>query len=346
MESKLSIIIFGICALVHSYESIKLDKNFRLPKREGVQVGYFNHINLIPGIKRNDTLLTISMNPTIFEIPAYFSHEECEYLIMLAKNAELKQSPLHPNPVELPDITTEEVFHLWDVNKDNQLSALEFTYVKGKGDLYLSEEDMVTMFNKLNLDKDKSGTLSLNEFMDIDLSEVKSYLYKFAKENPAIRSRNSNQTWLWHYGAYNELLESFHERLSKLTLIPHDIIEMSEPMQIVQYNGEGHYHCHHDSDEVDDRPCCTFESQKLGKCRLCRYMTVLFFLSDVEEGGELVFQIADNATFSLEDWDKEAVDKCNTVMNCKKGNLVIKPKKGTALMWYNHDVDPKTGSSC
>ena len=31
-----------------------------------------------------------------------------------------------------------------------------------------------------------------------------------------------------------------------------------------------------------------------------RYITVMFFLSNVTEGGELVFQIADNATYSKE----------------------------------------------
>lgn len=32
----------------------------------------------------------------------------------------------------------------------------------------------------------------------------------------------------------------------------------------------------------------------------CRYITVLYFLNDVEEGGETAFPVADNATFSIE----------------------------------------------
>ncbi len=59
------------------------------------------------------------------EVPAYFSEEECEYLIMLAKHHGLKRSPLHPTPVDLPDILTEEIFQTWDVNRDNKLSTLE-----------------------------------------------------------------------------------------------------------------------------------------------------------------------------------------------------------------------------
>jgi len=262
---------------------------------------------------------------------------------MLAKHAGLKKSPLHPTNFSIPDYTTEELFNEWDVDKDGWLSPLEFTFIKGKGDLYLSAEDMLSMFKDLSLDKNRDGLIDLMEFLKIPLGELKLYLHKLGQENPFVQSRNSNQTWLWHYGAHSELLESFHERLSRLTLIPHDVIEMSEPMQIVSYDGEGHYHCHQDSDEIDDRQCCTYDNQLEGKCRICRYLTVMFFLSNVTEGGEIAFQIADNETFSEQDWASESIEKCNVVKNCNKGNLVIKPKQGTALMWYNHDVDPKTG---
>lgn len=62
---------------------------------------------------------------SFLEVPAYFSPEECEYLIMLAKRAGLERSPLHPTSFNLPDITTEELFHEWDVDKDNRLSPIE-----------------------------------------------------------------------------------------------------------------------------------------------------------------------------------------------------------------------------
>lgn len=44
---------------------------------------------------------------------------------MLAKNNGLKRSPLHQNIVDIPDITTEELFNEWDADNDNQLSPLE-----------------------------------------------------------------------------------------------------------------------------------------------------------------------------------------------------------------------------
>lgn len=36
-----------------------------------------------------------------------------------------------------------------------------------------------------------------------------------------------------------------------------------------------------------------------------RYITVLYFLNDVEEGGETAFPVADNATFSTEVKNKQ-----------------------------------------
>ena len=36
-------------------------------------------------------------------------------------------------------------------------------------------------------------------------------------------------------------------------------------------------------------------------------------------------------------------DKFNLMEFCYDGNLVVKPKRGKAIMWYNHFVDEETG---
>ena len=70
----------------------------------------------------------------------------------------------------------------------------------------------------------------------------------------------------------------------------------------------------------------------------------MFYLTNVTLGGETAFQVADNGTFSIENWaGGEAENKCNLADNCHESNLVVKPLRGTALMWYNHDVDEKSG---
>ena len=36
-------------------------------------------------------------------------------------------------------------------------------------------------------------------------------------------------------------------------------------------------------------------------------------------------------------------DKFNLMQYCHDGNLVVTPKRGKAVMWYNHFVDEATG---
>lgn len=36
-------------------------------------------------------------------------------------------------------------------------------------------------------------------------------------------------------------------------------------------------------------------------------------------------------------------DKFNLMQFCHEANLVVAPKKGQAIMWYNHFVDEKNG---
>ena len=49
--------------------------------------------------------------------------------------------------------------------------------------------------------------------------------------------------------------------------------------QVVKYDVHGHYHCHHDSDDVDPSlPCCTFSTEE--NCRLCRSVDLFAILLD------------------------------------------------------------------
>ena len=36
-------------------------------------------------------------------------------------------------------------------------------------------------------------------------------------------------------------------------------------------------------------------------------------------------------------------DLHNLSTHCQKANLIVKPKKGTAILWYNHLIDQDTG---
>ncbi|XP_065120645.1 transmembrane prolyl 4-hydroxylase isoform X2 [Paramisgurnus dabryanus] len=70
-----------------------------------------------------------------------------------------------------------------------------------------------------------------------------------------------------------------------------------------------------------------------------RYITVLFYLNNVEEGGETTFPVADNRTYEEASLIQNDVDLLDTRKHCDKGNLRVKPTKGTAVFWYNYLSD-------
>ncbi|XP_058967699.2 transmembrane prolyl 4-hydroxylase-like, partial [Pocillopora verrucosa] len=141
-------------------------------------------------------------------------------------------------------------------------------------------------------------------------------------------------------------------RVIKLTKLPREIIYGSERLQVVYYDKNGHYHAHYDSETHlrSDVPCCHQQNEVdmlsfENPCRICRYITILYYLNDVEGGGETAFPVAENETLNFEYLkdSRSTLDYFNLSHNCHVGNLVIKPRKGTAVMWYNHFMDKESG---
>lgn len=46
---------------------------------------------------------------------------------------------------------------------------------------------------------------------------------------------------------------------------------------------------------------------------------------------------------ALQEWMRDPQNVCNLAKNCHKANVVVKPEKGKAVLWYNHRVDNNTG---
>ncbi|XP_048587880.1 transmembrane prolyl 4-hydroxylase-like [Nematostella vectensis] len=313
-----------------------------LPIINGVEVGHEEEVELIQG--RRHRMKTLSLAPPVYEIQDLFSDEECDFVVELATNKGLQDSPLMRDPREVSGETTRDTFNEWDTNSDGFIDIDEFLYLPGKSDLYLTDEDVKKMFSTLDIDHDNNDKMSFEEFSVVTAADIKKYFDQLRKYKSRLLSRNSQQTWLWHdedeLMKYEDLLEDYHDRFAKLTKLPRKIIEHSEPLQVVRYEEHGHYHCHHDSEVINKNiTCCTYGAKD---CRLCRFLTVLIFLNDVEAGGELAFPVADNKTFTWESWTKESKKKCNLAKHCSDSNLVITPKKGKAIMFYNHLVDPKS----
>lgn len=204
-------------------------ENFRLPRREPVEVGYTRDVKINLS-KEMHQMKTLSVNPPIFEVQKFLSPEECEYLVFLAKRTGLKDSPLHPDDEDFK--TTREVFLEWDADNSSFVEPIEFTFIKGKGNLYLTEVEVMEMIQNLRIDKNDDNRMDYEEFRAITAEKIRSYFDYFIENYPHLRSRYSKQAWIWHYGAYDNLLEGFHERISRLTMLPHELIEKSEPMQV------------------------------------------------------------------------------------------------------------------
>lgn len=335
--------MFGLillCCLL-KVSSEKFDKTKWTPKlREPVKIGHEEEVVMFPFHKRK--VKTISMKPPIFEIPNFLTEVECDHLISFAKRLGLEKSPLAKANETIDDETSERTFKIWDNNDDGFIEPVEIMHVRGKEDLYFTEEDLLEMFKELRMDKDDNGKIDFEEFSKVTVPVIKDYFDKVRRTKPRLRSRNSRQVWMFHNDPKYPILSDFHGRLSRLSLLPEEFINSTEPLQVVKYDVHGHYHCHHDSDELQkDLPCCSFSKDE--DCRLCRLATVLLYLNEPEKGGETAFPLADNETFSTEAWEKGEGWKCNLAQNCHKSNLVVKPEKGKAIMWYNHFLDKNTG---
>lgn len=75
-------------------------------------------------------------------------------------------------------------------------------------------------------------------------------------------------------------------------------------------------------------------------CKICRFITILYYLNDVEEGGQTAFPVADEPDYDHEKFRMREKDDLYNLSNfCHNASLVVQAKKGRAIMWYNHDTD-------
>lgn len=94
-----------------------------------------------------------------------------------------------------------------------------------------------------------------------------------------------------------------------------ETIGLEEALQVAHYRPGDHYHCHFDA-----YPETPLQEEKN------RFLTLLVYLNDVEEGGETAFPMADSS------WQPGDPYECT---NCSKIEVRVKPKRGRAVLFYN-----------
>ncbi|KAJ7337117.1 hypothetical protein OS493_009969 [Desmophyllum pertusum] len=172
-------------------------------------------------------------------------------------------------------------------------------------------------------------------------ADIMKYVKEVGSLEPKVKGRHSNQTFI-DFPVNDKVAGTLDVKKAALAGLPIEVIRGSETPVAVRYGPGGHYHCHYDSHSVHAEDSCC-DRRSLDKCRICRYITILYFLNDVEEGGQTAFPIADNGTFNKQAWTRKSNYLSNLSAYCSKANLRVEPKRGTAIMWYNHVINKSSG---
>lgn len=321
-------------------------RTMHLPRLEGIRVGHVQKVSLVPG--KVHEMKTLSLKPLLFEIPHFLSDEECAVVVRLAQLKGLMESQVMvpEGQEELNqqlNLSPEEIFHLLDLNQDGQLQPHEIlTHSRVRDGIWLTPENLREIYAGLKADHDGNGLLSLEEFGQLSSDAFQRFLYQRGVKRSQL-VRNSRHTWLYQGQGAHQVLRELRNRVMRLTRLPPSLVELSEPLQVVRYEQGGHYHAHHDSGPVYPETTCTHTLLAANTTSpfqtSCRYITVLFYLNNVEEGGETTFPVADNRTYEEVSLIQNDVDLLDTRKHCDKGNLRVKPSRGTAVFWYNYLSD-------
>ncbi|XP_065064787.1 transmembrane prolyl 4-hydroxylase-like isoform X2 [Rhopilema esculentum] len=297
-------------------------------------------------------MITKALRPRLFEIPDFLTEDECEHIIAMAESSGMQASGLHmdeisrksQNQVHGRSKAESNVFYKWDKNKDGVITAEDVKkFAVDTRYLYLEDQDIVEMFKELNITEIDDGKITEEEFETLNTDSLNEYLKNLRENHPRFRDRFSEQTWLQQGRVADPIMRKIKSRVQRLTKLSKRIIDGSEQLQVVHYNVNGHYHAHFDGQskkQFGHLECCHFVADGKTECRLCRYITILYYLNDVEEGGETAFPVADSENYTHSDFQmRKDGDFFNLSKFCHNATSLVAPKRGKAVMWYNHHVD-------
>ncbi|XP_071953278.1 transmembrane prolyl 4-hydroxylase-like [Antedon mediterranea] len=327
------------------FSNEKTEEDLKLTMIDPIAVGHERTFYLDTG--RSLNLKTLAVHPPIFAIDDFLTEAECEYIVNLAVNtSNWKESATIPKDTFTLGAKEGERqfdFKTTDTNDDDLVDFMELWAVMPPIQNYMITIEDIPEFVQLhNYDVDGDETLTREEFDQIDVKLAYEWMIKKGENNHRNTVRKSKQVWL--NPETDTVLSLLTERITSVTGIPKRIIDSSKEFQIVHYDIGGHYHAHYDSTFVDERSCIHTreidgvdhdQPDDFTKYRICRYATIMYYLNDVDEGGDTAFPVADNETFSCE---VSTVFYYNLSHHCKDANLLVKPSKGKVVFWYNHET--------
>ena len=253
----------------------------------------------------------------------------------------------------LDDYGTEQLIKAMDINKDGRIQQDELI---DKNNFKSSWSQVMIIATELAHDFPEQFSRFSTGYYNVQSSEKVKFriasmlgvpnkvLEKKRTNHPLSQIQNATeariQKWMIETQQTDNGLNNFNNK--KITNKEHTYFKLlGESIQLVEYNKNGHYSCHHDSTDRED-----FHGSK--KQQLERAYTVLFYLIDVDEdsGGQTWFPSSGirKAAWGFEDPEWEDMEySCQHRIGCPRDNsdsdtqgLVIQPIKGSAIIWMNH----------
>lgn len=181
-----------------------------------------------------------------------------------------------------------------------------------------------------------------NALMDL----ARHHLREDTVSHGTINQRRQSRSAFFPHG-WHDLVDVLNQRAADLTQVPLRYWAQTEPISVINYGIDGRYDGHFDSLSF-----ANFASEYVSTGRLGslpggpRYITLMAFLNDVEDGGETIFPVAgwtqkQQQELFLSKKQESRVAKACKLKRTGKG-MKIRPKAGTALLWYNHGLEAGT----
>lgn len=291
-------------------------------------------------------LVALSTYPPVWSVANFLTAEECEYIIANA-DADMADSITYNDISHTteggPPLPFAEAYamHISRLDPDASTTAPAAFSLADIHALFNGILDMPGL--ELKQARRLRKALDTNGDGDVDPSEwgpnvvgwkrVQKLANAFRIRSPERFTRYSKQSTI------AELDPGIIRRIAVLVGLPPDEVlakyggggsdaAFGEELQVVQYQPDGHYNCHHDSIELG------------GEVQMTRAYTVLFQLRTLTpaEGGQTWFPAATTDGERRTTPDLYALEeRCIQNNSCADGDgLVVPSVQGTALVWLNH----------
>ncbi|CAE7252667.1 P4htm, partial [Symbiodinium pilosum] len=285
----------------------------------------------------------------VFLVEGLLSNEESEAIQTAAMSEGLSRSLTANDKQFMTKRRALKLFKEMDANRDGLLDEHELSeFVREAADM-VDLNYTAFLEDQLNLPDAAKAAAAGRKVRKQEVKAVNwpAFFSSCVSEHPEWFARHSSQAWLRY--SDHRFLRGILDKVAAVTgLEPAWVRSIAEDMQVLNYApGGGHYSCHHDTG--------------IEALDAARFMTVFFFLNDVPDGGETVMFGTDlNASRSKEyfladeDVWGEVEAQCQSVRSCPQQPgakppppfstaLVLRPRRGSAIFWYNMEVDAEGG---